>query len=98
MLSYPITLMNNSFATLCRKTLWDDFNFFFLAFAARAGLLNQCCLISQAHSNETVGSVRWKIAKMLNSPVENIQIFANDSLVCNYKESPFSMKSSLFQN
>ncbi|KAF2976666.1 hypothetical protein EK904_003280 [Melospiza melodia maxima] len=34
----------------------------------------------EAHSNETVGSVRWKIAKMLNSPVENIQIFANDSL------------------
>lgn len=55
---------------------------FFLAFTAQADLLNQCCLISQAHSNETVGSVRWKIAKMLNSPVENIQIFANDSLVC----------------
>uniref|UniRef100_A0A8U8BN81 Ubiquitin carboxyl-terminal hydrolase 24 n=1 Tax=Geospiza parvula TaxID=87175 RepID=A0A8U8BN81_GEOPR len=35
----------------------------------------------EAHSNETVGSVRWKIAKMLNSPVENIQIFANDSLL-----------------
>ncbi|KAJ7423927.1 hypothetical protein WISP_31194 [Willisornis vidua] len=35
----------------------------------------------EAHSNETVGSVRWKIAKMLNSPVDNIQIFANDSLL-----------------
>lgn len=44
--------------------------------------MNQYCLILQAHSNETVGSVRWKIAKMLNSPVDNIQIFANDSLVC----------------
>ncbi|KAK2540502.1 Usp24 [Columba guinea] len=35
----------------------------------------------EAHSNETVGSVRWKIAKMLSSPVDNIQIFANDSLL-----------------
>uniref|UniRef100_A0A8C3LWG7 Ubiquitin specific peptidase 24 n=1 Tax=Chrysolophus pictus TaxID=9089 RepID=A0A8C3LWG7_CHRPC len=35
----------------------------------------------EAHSNETVGSIRWKIAKMLNSPVDNIQIFANDSLL-----------------
>ncbi|EMP33605.1 Ubiquitin carboxyl-terminal hydrolase 24 [Chelonia mydas] len=35
----------------------------------------------EAHSNETVGSVRWKIAKLLNSPVDNIQIFANESLL-----------------
>lgn len=80
-LSYPVTLMNNTCTTLCKKTLSEDF-LFFLAFTAQADLLNQCGLISQAHSNETVGSVRWKIAKMLNSPVENIQIFANDSLVC----------------
>lgn len=38
-------------------------------------------LIMQAHSNETIGSVRWKIAKQLCSPVDNIQIFTNDSLV-----------------
>lgn len=37
--------------------------------------------ILQAHSNETIGSVRWKIAKQLCSPVDNIQIFTNDSLV-----------------
>nr|XP_033771654.1 ubiquitin carboxyl-terminal hydrolase 24 isoform X3 [Geotrypetes seraphini] len=35
----------------------------------------------EAHSNETVGSIRWKISKQLNSPVDNIQIFANDSLL-----------------
>ncbi|XP_078526269.1 ubiquitin carboxyl-terminal hydrolase 24 isoform X1 [Lissotriton helveticus] len=35
----------------------------------------------EAHSNETVGSVRWKIAKQLNCPMDNIQIFANDSLL-----------------
>uniref|UniRef100_A0A8D0HEE5 Ubiquitin specific peptidase 24 n=1 Tax=Sphenodon punctatus TaxID=8508 RepID=A0A8D0HEE5_SPHPU len=35
----------------------------------------------EAHSNETVGSIRWKIAKLLNSTVDNIQIFANDSLL-----------------
>lgn len=35
----------------------------------------------QAHSNETIGSVRWKIAKQLCCPVDNIQIFTNDSLV-----------------
>lgn len=37
--------------------------------------------ISQAHSNETIGSVRWKIAKQLCCPVDNIQIFTNDCLV-----------------
>ncbi|KAF5923119.1 hypothetical protein HPG69_012208 [Diceros bicornis minor] len=35
----------------------------------------------EAHSNETIGSVRWKIAKQLCSPVDNIQIFTNDSLL-----------------
>ncbi|XP_053549190.1 ubiquitin carboxyl-terminal hydrolase 24 [Bombina bombina] len=35
----------------------------------------------EAHSNETVGSIRWKIAKHLNCPVENMQIFANESLL-----------------
>ncbi|KAM9326707.1 ubiquitin carboxyl-terminal hydrolase 24 [Gastrophryne carolinensis] len=35
----------------------------------------------EAHSNETVGSIRWKIARHLNCPVENLQIFANESLL-----------------
>uniref|UniRef100_A0A2K6LYN3 Ubiquitin carboxyl-terminal hydrolase 24 n=1 Tax=Rhinopithecus bieti TaxID=61621 RepID=A0A2K6LYN3_RHIBE len=35
----------------------------------------------EAHSNETIGSVRWKIAKQLCSPMDNIQIFTNDSLL-----------------
>nr|XP_044995148.1 ubiquitin carboxyl-terminal hydrolase 24 isoform X2 [Jaculus jaculus] len=35
----------------------------------------------EAHSNETIGSVRWKIARQLCSPVDNIQIFTNDSLL-----------------
>ncbi|XP_043941443.1 ubiquitin carboxyl-terminal hydrolase 24 [Protopterus annectens] len=35
----------------------------------------------EAHSNETVGSARWKISKQLNCVVDNIQIFANDSLL-----------------
>ncbi|MXQ91191.1 hypothetical protein E5288_WYG006786 [Bos mutus] len=35
----------------------------------------------EAHSNETIGSVRWKIAKQLCSPVDSIQIFTNDSLL-----------------
>ncbi|KAM3914119.1 ubiquitin carboxyl-terminal hydrolase 24 isoform 1-T1 [Leptodactylus fuscus] len=35
----------------------------------------------EAHSNETIGSIRWKIARHLNCPVENMQIFANESLL-----------------
>uniref|UniRef100_A0A8C5WGL6 Ubiquitin carboxyl-terminal hydrolase 24 n=1 Tax=Leptobrachium leishanense TaxID=445787 RepID=A0A8C5WGL6_9ANUR len=35
----------------------------------------------EAHSNETVGSVRWKMAKHLGCPVENLQIFANEHLL-----------------
>ncbi|PIO31790.1 hypothetical protein AB205_0141210 [Aquarana catesbeiana] len=35
----------------------------------------------EAHSNETVGSIRWKISRHLNCPVESLQIFANESLV-----------------
>ncbi|KAH0618572.1 hypothetical protein JD844_017919, partial [Phrynosoma platyrhinos] len=40
----------------------------------------------EAHSNETIGSVRWKIAKLLSAPVDNIQIFANDSLLTVHKD------------
>lgn len=86
LLSYPVSLFceQNLYHPMqrSRKTLMEDFSFFLLEFTAWADLLNHCRLILQAHSNETVGSVRWKIAKMLNSPVDNIQIFANDSLVC----------------
>ncbi|MEE6511685.1 hypothetical protein FKM82_018368 [Ascaphus truei] len=35
----------------------------------------------EAHSNETVGSIRWKIAKHLNCPIENLQIFASENLL-----------------
>ncbi|XP_075688794.1 ubiquitin carboxyl-terminal hydrolase 24 isoform X3 [Rhinoderma darwinii] len=35
----------------------------------------------EAHSNETIGSIRWKIARHLNCPVENMQIFANECLL-----------------
>ncbi|XP_028817088.1 ubiquitin carboxyl-terminal hydrolase 24 isoform X1 [Denticeps clupeoides] len=35
----------------------------------------------EAHSNETIGSIRWKIAEHLNCPVDNVQIFANDSML-----------------
>ena len=38
-------------------------------------------LSPQAHSNETIGSVRWKISEYLSCPVDNVQIFANDSVV-----------------
>uniref|UniRef100_A0A3P8XKY1 UBA domain-containing protein n=1 Tax=Esox lucius TaxID=8010 RepID=A0A3P8XKY1_ESOLU len=37
--------------------------------------------ILEAHSNETVGSIRWKIAEHLSCPVDNVQIFANDSVL-----------------
>lgn len=47
--------------------------------------------VLQAHSNETIGSVRWKIAKQLCCPVDNIQIFTNDSLVGLNKLWPFSL-------
>ncbi len=39
------------------------------------------CECVQAHSNETIGSIRWKIAEQLSCPVDNVQIFANDSMV-----------------
>ncbi|XP_055363801.1 ubiquitin carboxyl-terminal hydrolase 24 isoform X3 [Betta splendens] len=35
----------------------------------------------ETHSNETVGSVRWKISEHLSCPVDNVQIFANDSVL-----------------
>ncbi|XP_076873154.1 ubiquitin carboxyl-terminal hydrolase 24 isoform X4 [Brachyhypopomus gauderio] len=35
----------------------------------------------EAHSNETIGSIRWKIADQLSCPVDNVQIFANDSML-----------------
>ncbi|CAB1332019.1 unnamed protein product [Coregonus sp. 'balchen'] len=35
----------------------------------------------EAHSNETIGSIRWKIAEHLSCPVDNVQIFANDSVL-----------------
>ncbi|XP_076009075.1 ubiquitin carboxyl-terminal hydrolase 24 isoform X3 [Genypterus blacodes] len=35
----------------------------------------------ETHSNETIGSIRWKIAEHLSCPVDNVQIFANDSVM-----------------
>ncbi|KAF0042373.1 hypothetical protein F2P81_005905 [Scophthalmus maximus] len=35
----------------------------------------------ETHSNETIGSIRWKIAEHLSCPVDNVQIFANDSVL-----------------
>ncbi|XP_051510524.1 ubiquitin carboxyl-terminal hydrolase 24 isoform X1 [Myxocyprinus asiaticus] len=35
----------------------------------------------EAHSNETIGSIRWKIAEQLSCPVDNVQIIANDSML-----------------
>ncbi|XP_078417060.1 ubiquitin carboxyl-terminal hydrolase 24 isoform X2 [Cetorhinus maximus] len=40
----------------------------------------------EAHSNETIGSVRWKIVSQVNCPLENLQIFANDSLLTMNKD------------
>ncbi|XP_034385823.1 ubiquitin carboxyl-terminal hydrolase 24 isoform X6 [Cyclopterus lumpus] len=35
----------------------------------------------ETHSNETIGSIRWKISEHLSCPVDNVQIFANDSVM-----------------
>ncbi|XP_015211244.2 ubiquitin carboxyl-terminal hydrolase 24 isoform X3 [Lepisosteus oculatus] len=40
----------------------------------------------EAHSNETIGSIRWKIAEQLSCPVDNVQIFANDSMLTMNKD------------
>lgn len=40
-----------------------------------------CVCAVQTHSNETIGSIRWKISEHLSCPVDNVQIFANDSVV-----------------
>lgn len=40
--------------------------------------------VLQTHSNDTIGSIRWKIAEHLSCPVDNVQIFANDSVVSVY--------------
>ncbi|MBN3302267.1 UBP24 hydrolase, partial [Amia calva] len=42
----------------------------------------------EAHSNETIGSIRWKIAEQLSCPVDNVQIFANDSMVGERRRRP----------
>ncbi|XP_061594074.1 ubiquitin carboxyl-terminal hydrolase 24 isoform X3 [Cololabis saira] len=35
----------------------------------------------ETHSNETIGNIRWKISEHLSCPVDNVQIFANDSVL-----------------
>lgn len=35
----------------------------------------------ETHSNETIGNIRWKISEHLSCPVDNVQIFANDSVM-----------------
>uniref|UniRef100_A0A3P9QAJ6 Ubiquitin carboxyl-terminal hydrolase 24 n=1 Tax=Poecilia reticulata TaxID=8081 RepID=A0A3P9QAJ6_POERE len=35
----------------------------------------------ETHSNETISSIRWKISEHLSCPVDNVQIFANDSVL-----------------
>ncbi|XP_056271460.1 ubiquitin carboxyl-terminal hydrolase 24 isoform X7 [Pseudoliparis swirei] len=35
----------------------------------------------ETHSNEMIGSIRWKISEHLSCPVDNVQIFANDSVM-----------------
>lgn len=35
----------------------------------------------ETHSNDTIGSIRWKISEHLSCPVDNVQIFANDSVL-----------------
>uniref|UniRef100_A0A671UUN8 ubiquitinyl hydrolase 1 n=1 Tax=Sparus aurata TaxID=8175 RepID=A0A671UUN8_SPAAU len=35
----------------------------------------------ETHSNETIGSIRWKISEHLSCPVDNVQIFAHDSVL-----------------
>lgn len=40
-----------------------------------------CLCILQAHSNETVGSLRNKIAKVLKVPAEQIQFLSNEKMV-----------------
>lgn len=43
--------------------------------------------ILQTHSNETIGNIRWKISEHLSCPVDNVQIFANDSVVSVNKQT-----------
>ncbi|CAL9695704.1 unnamed protein product [Knipowitschia caucasica] len=35
----------------------------------------------ETHSNETIGNIRWKISEHLSCQVDNVQIFANDSVL-----------------
>lgn len=49
--------------------------------ACRRLLFNSYPSVLQTHSNETVGNIRWKISEHLSCPVDNVQIFANDSVV-----------------
>ncbi|EPY84563.1 hypothetical protein CB1_000466001 [Camelus ferus] len=80
--SYEITMNGSQFSTWWphSNTCCDQSNK-----NAYSNCHANCSHISsvsvQAHSNETIGSVRWKIAKQLCSPVDNIQIFTNDSLL-----------------
>lgn len=57
---------------------WWIFNF---CREMRLSWPNACPISLQTHSNETIGSIRWKIAEHLSCPVDNVQIFANDSVV-----------------
>jgi len=44
-----------------------------------------CVWLLQAHSNETVGSLRNKIAKVLKVPAEQIQFLSNEKMVSRKK-------------
>lgn len=62
---------------------WFLLTFCFCLMSAEemASLTAYVLFVLQTHSNETIGNIRWKISEHLSCPVDNVQIFANDSVV-----------------
>jgi len=70
--SYFLSIFNRQYFTL----------FVYVASLCVVMTENVCALSLQAHSNETVGSLRNKIAKVLKVPADQIQFLSNEKMVC----------------
>lgn len=88
---HPVTIhitYESTKDTFTLEVLYDFFLFngdilvlIYVSSPEEIALLCLCLCVPQTHSNETIGSIRWKISEHLSCPVDNVQIFANDSVV-----------------
>jgi len=79
---FPIQVLPHIFFSINLKIV-IFFSYMSCAFSDICTYLwpEKCMLSLQAHNNETVGSLRNKIAKVLKVPAEQIQFLSNEKMV-----------------